>query len=52
MLLPFFMTVVYKSYKSIDMKDFSNMLSGQEETVPDKEAQKINNKNCMDCRHL
>lgn len=38
--------------KAFIWKTFSNLLLGQEETVPDKEAQRINHKNCMDCRHL
>lgn len=32
MLLSFFMIAVSKSFKSIDMKDFSSLLLGQEET--------------------
>jgi len=38
--------------KNIDMKEISNLAPAQEETVPDKRTQRINNKNCLDCGHL
>lgn len=38
--------------KNIDMKEISNLAPAQEETVPDKRTQRINNKNCTDCGHL
>jgi len=46
------MTVfVYKPCKSIDMKEVTNLLLCHKETVLDKKTQRINHKNCVDCRY-